>query len=68
MKRPLASFAFLLLSTAGSAHALCPNCLGQSSTLSTTLKVVGVFLLVPPAVFFAAAIAIKRLGRKDVDG
>jgi hypothetical protein len=44
--------------------ALCPNCLGQSSSLSSTLKVVGAFLLVPPAVFFAVAIAIRRLARR----
>jgi hypothetical protein len=45
------------------AAALCPNCLGQSSTLSAALRLVGVFLLVPPAVFFAAAFAIKKLSR-----
>jgi len=43
--------------------ALCPNCLGQSSTLGAALRLVGVFLLVPPAVFFAVAIAIRRLSR-----
>jgi len=35
------------------AWALCPNCLGQSDTLSPTMRIVGVFLLVPIAVFFA---------------
>jgi hypothetical protein len=43
--------------------ALCPNCLGQSPTLSPALRIVGLFLLVPPAIFFAVAIAIKRLSR-----
>ena len=43
--------------------ALCPNCLGQSSTLGAALRLVGVFLLVPPAVFFAVAIAIRKLSR-----
>jgi hypothetical protein len=50
--------------TASPAWALCPNCLGQRATLSSTLKLVGVFLLVPPAVFFAVARAIRRLGRE----
>jgi hypothetical protein len=45
------------------AWALCPNCLGQSSRLSATLATVGVFLLVPFAVFFAVAIAIRKLSR-----
>jgi hypothetical protein len=43
--------------------ALCPNCLGQSSTLSAALRLVGLFLLVPPAIFFAVAIAIRKLSR-----
>lgn len=43
--------------------ALCPNCLGQSSWLSTTLGIVGAFLLVPFAVFFAVAITIRKLSR-----
>ena len=46
------------------AAALCPNCLGQSSTLGAALRLVGIFLLVPPAVFFAVAIAIRRLSRE----
>jgi hypothetical protein len=45
------------------AAALCPNCLGQSSTLGTALRLVGIFLLVPPAIFFAVAIAIRKLSR-----
>jgi hypothetical protein len=43
--------------------ALCPNCLGQSPTLSPALRLVGLFLLVPPAIFFAVAIAIQKLSR-----
>jgi hypothetical protein len=46
---------------ASSAWALCPNCLGQSSRLGVALRLVGLFLLVPPAIFFAVAIAIRRL-------
>jgi hypothetical protein len=43
--------------------ALCPNCLGQSPTLSPALRIVGVFLLVPPAIFFAVTIAIRKFSR-----
>ncbi|HVV52953.1 MAG TPA: hypothetical protein VHO06_25050 [Polyangia bacterium] len=46
------------------AWALCPNCLGQTSTLGAALRLVGLFLLVPPAVFFAVAIAIRKLARQ----
>ena len=46
------------------AWALCPNCLGQSSTLSVALRLVGLFLLVPPAIFFAVAIAIRKIARQ----
>ena len=45
------------------AEALCPNCLGQSSTLGAAMRLVGIFLLVPPAIFFAVAIAIRKLSR-----
>jgi len=43
------------------ALALCPNCLGQSSKLGAALRLVGLFLLVPPAIFFAVALAVRRL-------
>jgi hypothetical protein len=45
------------------AWALCPNCLGQNQALTPTLRIVGVFLLVPPAIFFAVAHVIRRLSR-----
>ncbi len=45
------------------AWALCPSCLGQSSTVGPALRLVGLFLLVPPAIFFAVAIAIRKLTR-----
>lgn len=51
------------LLTATPSWALCPNCLGQSPTLSPALRIVGLFLLVPPAIFFAVAIAIQRFSR-----
>ena len=53
------------LVTAPAAWALCPNCLGQSSALASTLKLIGVFLLVPPAIFLAVTIAIRRLARRE---
>ena len=52
-----------LVLAARPAAALCPNCLGQSSTLGAALRLVGIFLLVPPAIFFAVAIAIRKLSR-----
>ena len=57
-----------LLLAARPAWALCPNCLGQSSTLGVALRLVGVFLLVPPAVFSAVAIAIRKLSRRSDSG
>jgi hypothetical protein len=57
-----ATVAATLLASAP-AWALCPNCLGQNQSLTPTLKIVGVFLLIPPAVFFAVARVIRRLGR-----
>jgi hypothetical protein len=50
------------------AWALCANCLGQSSRLGAALKLVGVFLLVPPAVFFAVAIAVRKVSRRTDSG
>jgi hypothetical protein len=43
--------------------ALCPNCLGQNETLTPTLKLVGLFLLVPPVVVFFVLRTIRKLGR-----
>ena len=67
MKRlPLAAaLAAVSVATAGAspAWALCPNCLGQSATLSPTMRIVGVFLLVPPAIFFLVARVVRRLSR-----
>jgi hypothetical protein len=57
------AFGAVALATASPAWALCPNCLGQNATLTPTLRIVGVFLLVPPAVFFFVARVIRRLSR-----
>jgi len=59
---PLAVAALLLAATRP-AWALCPNCLGQHATLTPTMRIVGVFLLVPPAVFFFVARVVRRLSR-----
>jgi hypothetical protein len=59
----LIALALLMAASPSSSWALCPNCLGQSESLGASLRVVGAFLLVPPAVFFAVAIAIRRLTR-----
>lgn len=53
----------VLLLVASRAWALCPNCIAQSP--ASTLRLVGAFLLVPPAVFFAVAIVIRRILRSD---
>jgi hypothetical protein len=55
--------ATIVLAAAPPAWALCPNCLGQNATLTPTMRIVGVFLLVPPAVFFFVARVVRRLSR-----
>jgi hypothetical protein len=52
-----------VLLAARPAWALCPNCLGQHAALTPTMRIVGVFLLVPPAVFFFVARLVRRLAR-----
>jgi len=47
---------------ASRAWALCPNCISQSPP--STLRLVGLFLLAPPAVFFAVAIVVRRILRR----
>jgi hypothetical protein len=51
-----------VLLAASRAWALCPNCISQSP--ASTLRLVGLFLLVPPAIFFAVAIAVRRILRR----
>jgi hypothetical protein len=46
------------------AWALCPNCLGQHSALTPTLKLIGLFLLLP----FLVAGAIYAVVRRAVYG
>jgi hypothetical protein len=52
----------IVLLSASRAWALCPNCISQSP--GSTLRLVGIFLLVPPAIFFAVAIAVRRIVRR----
>ncbi len=42
------------------AWALCPNCLAQTRTLTPTLRLLGVFLLVPFVVAYVVFRAIRR--------
>jgi hypothetical protein len=57
----------VVMTAARPALALCPNCLGQSPTLTPALRLVGLFLLVPAAVFFVVARLVRRLQR-DTEG
>jgi hypothetical protein len=59
---PRSVVAAIVLLTSSRAWALCPNCIAQSPT--STLRLVGVFLLVPPAIFFAVAIVVRRILRR----
>lgn len=56
-------FVVILATSPSPVWALCPNCLGQADSLSGSLRLVGLFLLLPPALFFAVAFAIRRLTR-----
>jgi hypothetical protein len=58
----LAVVVAVLVLPASTAWALCPNCISQSP--ASTLRLVGLFLLVPPAVFFAVAIVVRRILRR----
>jgi hypothetical protein len=58
-----ASVGLAVVAHVGPAWALCPNCLGQNATLSPTMRIVGVFMLVPIAVFFVVARVVRRLSR-----
>jgi hypothetical protein len=56
----LLALATLAAAWPRAAWALCPNCLGQQSALTPTLKLVGLFLLVP----FAVATVVYRVVRR----
>jgi hypothetical protein len=64
--RLLGGFVLAALVLASSrAFALCPNCLGQTRTLTPTLRLLGAFLLVPFVVVYVAARFIRRACRPD---
>jgi len=58
----LAVFVALTLLPAP-AFALCPNCLGQTRSLTPTLRLLGAFLLIPFLVAYVAARLIRRACR-----
>ena len=60
------ALAGTLLFASTPAWALCPNCLGQSPSLPPTLRLVGLFLLVPPAVVAAVALCVRKILRPSV--
>ena len=61
MRRAWAA-AFLLVTLLGaSAATACPYCVGSTPVLPTSLKLVGLFLLVPFVVFGVVAGVARRL-------
>jgi hypothetical protein len=56
----LAAFVLWSASASRVAWALCPNCLAQQSTLTPTLKLIGLFLIVPFAVAAAVYLVVRR--------
>lgn len=64
--RGLAGLAMTALVLGSSrAFALCPNCLGQTRTLTPTLRLLGAFLLVPFVIVYVVARVIRRACRSD---
>jgi hypothetical protein len=59
----VAVWAALLL-VIPSVAAACPNCVGASNRNTTILKLVGLFMLVPFAVFYAVVRVIRRAQRE----
>jgi hypothetical protein len=47
------------------AWALCPNCLGQTRSLTPTLELLGLFLLVPFVVAYMVLRRIRRICRES---
>ena len=63
MKHATRWTAILLSLAPAQAFALCPNCLGQARTLTPTLRLLGLFLLVPFLVAYVGARLIRRACR-----
>ena len=57
-------FATLHLGGHGSAWALCPNCLGQTRSVTPTLELIGLFLLLPFLVAFGVFRRIRRVSSR----
>jgi len=53
-----------IVSLPAQAFALCPNCLGQTGTLTPTLRLLGAFLLIPFVLAYVAARLIRRACRR----
>lgn len=58
MQALAARLLIALMVLAPSLAAACPACVGQQSSLSTTLKLLGVFILFP---FFVVALVLKAI-------
>lgn len=43
----------------------CPSCIGQNETLPPALKLVGLFLLLPFALFGIGVVVARRLARHE---
>ena len=61
MRRKAALAIALALLVWPALASACPYCAGNSSSLPSSLKAVGVFLLVPFVVFGAVATVARRL-------
>jgi hypothetical protein len=53
-----------IVSLPAPAFALCPNCLGQTGSLTPTLRLVGAFMLIPFILAYVAARLIRRACRR----
>jgi hypothetical protein len=49
-----------------SLAAACPSCVGGSNRNTTILEIVGAFMLVPFAVFYALVRVIRRAQQNDI--
>jgi uncharacterized membrane protein len=56
--------AFALVALSSPAWALCPNCLGQTRSLTPTLELLGAFLLVPFVIAYVVSRVIRRACRR----
>ncbi len=64
MARLTHSLLALALLLVPSVAAACPACLGQQSTFTTTLKLLGVMILFPFPVVYLVIRAIRKASRE----